>query len=224
MYPFIYLPSFHLKTLNLKATNLSFRGGVNHKHILTFQDPATSRHILATPKVELMLVIILNYLLVTETSIYIYTHMHKGPEVHHVCHNVYHFDHLSLFEYWTNTRSIWKISAWEKWWFSHYEHSHFDIIPSFWREFCFFRTQEGIVPRGNVVNHPCRRWWTLGPSVHVTMILCTILSYITRTTICKRRLNVSVCVSSIEPGAESGLLYEGNNDDDPPMVCLGDAL
>ena len=34
----------------------------------------------------------------------------------------------------------------------------------------------------------------------------------------------SVSVSSIEPGAESMLLYEGNNDDDPPMVRLGDAL
>jgi hypothetical protein len=31
-------------------------------------------------------------------------------------------------------------------------------------------------------------------------------------------------VSSIEPGAKSVLLYEGNNDDDPPMVRLGDAL
>ena len=36
--------------------------------------------------------------------------------------------------------------------------------------------------------------------------------------------NVSVSVSSIEPGAESVLLYEGNNDDDPPMLRLGDAL
>jgi hypothetical protein len=36
--------------------------------------------------------------------------------------------------------------------------------------------------------------------------------------------NVSACVFSIEPGAESALLYEGNNDDDPPMVRLGDAL
>ena len=36
--------------------------------------------------------------------------------------------------------------------------------------------------------------------------------------------NASVCVSSIEPGAEFVLLYEGNNDDDPPMVHLGDAL
>jgi len=36
--------------------------------------------------------------------------------------------------------------------------------------------------------------------------------------------NASVCVSSIEPGAKSVLLYEGNNDDDPPMVRLGDAL
>ena len=33
----------------------------------------------------------------------------------------------------------------------------------------------------------------------------------------------SVSVSSIELGAES-MLYEGNNDDDPPMVRLGDAL
>jgi hypothetical protein len=36
--------------------------------------------------------------------------------------------------------------------------------------------------------------------------------------------NVSKCVSSIDPGAESVLFYEGNNDDDPPMVHLGDAL
>ena len=36
--------------------------------------------------------------------------------------------------------------------------------------------------------------------------------------------NASVCVSSIEPGTEYVLLYEGNNDDDPPMVRLGDAL
>jgi hypothetical protein len=35
--------------------------------------------------------------------------------------------------------------------------------------------------------------------------------------------NVSLCVFSIESGAESVLLYEGNNDDDPPMVRLGDA-
>ena len=33
-----------------------------------------------------------------------------------------------------------------------------------------------------------------------------------------------MCISSIESGAESVLLYEGNNDDDPPMVRLGDAL
>jgi len=36
--------------------------------------------------------------------------------------------------------------------------------------------------------------------------------------------NVSVCVSSIQSRAESVLLYEGNNDDDPLMVRLGDAL
>ena len=36
--------------------------------------------------------------------------------------------------------------------------------------------------------------------------------------------NVFMSVSSIEPGAESVLLYEGNNDDDPPMVHLGDTL
>jgi hypothetical protein len=36
--------------------------------------------------------------------------------------------------------------------------------------------------------------------------------------------NVSVYVSSIDPGAESVLFYEGNNNDDPPMVHLGDAL
>ena len=54
------------------------------------------------------------------------------------------------------TRSIWEIPAWEKGWFPHYEHSHFDMIPSFWREFLrFSHTQEGIVPRGNVVNPPC---------------------------------------------------------------------
>ena len=31
-------------------------------------------------------------------------------------------------------------------------------------------------------------------------------------------------ISSIKSGAQSVLLYEGNNDDDPPMVRLGDAL
>ena len=36
--------------------------------------------------------------------------------------------------------------------------------------------------------------------------------------------NVPVCVSSIEPGSEAVLLYEGNNNDDPLMVRLGDAL
>jgi hypothetical protein len=36
--------------------------------------------------------------------------------------------------------------------------------------------------------------------------------------------NVSMCVSSMDPGAESVLFYEDNNDDDPPMVRLGDAL
>ena len=36
--------------------------------------------------------------------------------------------------------------------------------------------------------------------------------------------NVSVCVSSIEPGAKSVLLYKGNNNNDPPMVRLDDAL
>ena len=36
--------------------------------------------------------------------------------------------------------------------------------------------------------------------------------------------NASMCISSIEPGTESVLLYEGNNDDDPPMVRLGNAL
>jgi hypothetical protein len=37
--------------------------------------------------------------------------------------------------------------------------------------------------------------------------------------------NVSVCVFSIDPGSESMLFYEGNNDDDdPPMVHLGNAL
>ena len=36
--------------------------------------------------------------------------------------------------------------------------------------------------------------------------------------------NVSMSVSSIEPGVESVLLYEGNNDNDLPMVRLGNAL
>ena len=36
--------------------------------------------------------------------------------------------------------------------------------------------------------------------------------------------NASVCVFSIEPRTEFVLLYEGNNDDDPPMVRLGDGL
>ena len=36
--------------------------------------------------------------------------------------------------------------------------------------------------------------------------------------------NVYVSVLSIELGAESVLLYEGNNDDDPPMVRLDNAL
>ena len=36
--------------------------------------------------------------------------------------------------------------------------------------------------------------------------------------------NVSVCVSSIESGAESVLLYDGNNHDNPMMVRLGDAM
>ena len=36
--------------------------------------------------------------------------------------------------------------------------------------------------------------------------------------------NISVCVSSIESRAESVLLYEGINDGDPLMVCLGDAM
>ena len=55
-----------------------------------------------------------------------------------------------------STRSIWKIPAWEKGWFFHSGHSHFGTIPSFWRGFLHFsHTQEGIVPRGNVVNAPC---------------------------------------------------------------------
>ena len=33
-----------------------------------------------------------------------------------------------------------------------------------------------------------------------------------------------VMISSIVPGSEAVFLFEGNNDDDPPMVCLGDAL
>jgi hypothetical protein len=36
--------------------------------------------------------------------------------------------------------------------------------------------------------------------------------------------NALVCVSSIKSGAESVLLYEGNNHDDPPMVRLDNAL
>ena len=36
--------------------------------------------------------------------------------------------------------------------------------------------------------------------------------------------NVSMCMSSIEPGAKFVLLYEGNDDDDPPVVRLGDAM
>ena len=60
------------------------------------------------------------------------------------------------------TRSIWKIPAWEKGWFFHYEHSHFGSIPSFGRGFLHFsHTQEGIVPRGNVVNAPCDSFWIL---------------------------------------------------------------
>ena len=36
--------------------------------------------------------------------------------------------------------------------------------------------------------------------------------------------NVSIMISSILPGSEAVFLFKGNNDDDPPMVCLGDAL
>ena len=36
--------------------------------------------------------------------------------------------------------------------------------------------------------------------------------------------HVSVSVSSIKPGAESMLLYEDNNDDDPPIVRLDDTM
>ena len=36
--------------------------------------------------------------------------------------------------------------------------------------------------------------------------------------------NVFVTISSIVPGSEAVLLYEGNNNNDPPMVRLGDAL
>jgi hypothetical protein len=46
-------------------------------------------------------------------------------------------------------------------------------------------------------------------------------------TLCGRLIeegNVSVCMFSIEPGAESVLLYKGNNNDDPSMVRLRDAL
>jgi len=36
--------------------------------------------------------------------------------------------------------------------------------------------------------------------------------------------NASVMISSIVPGSEAVFLFEGNNDDDPPMVRLEDAL
>ena len=36
--------------------------------------------------------------------------------------------------------------------------------------------------------------------------------------------NASVMISSIVPGSEAVLLFEGNNNDDPPMVRLGDTL
>jgi hypothetical protein len=36
--------------------------------------------------------------------------------------------------------------------------------------------------------------------------------------------NVSVAISSIVPGSERVWLYEANNDNEPPMVRLGDAL
>ena len=36
--------------------------------------------------------------------------------------------------------------------------------------------------------------------------------------------NASVMISSIVPGSKAMFLFEGNNDDDPPMVRLGDAL
>ena len=49
------------------------------------------------------------------------------------------------------TRSIWEIPAWEKGWFFQYGHSHFGTS-AFLR---FSHAQEGIVPRGNVVNVPC---------------------------------------------------------------------
>ena len=36
--------------------------------------------------------------------------------------------------------------------------------------------------------------------------------------------NASVMISSIVPRSEAVFLFEGNNNDDPPMVRLGDAL
>ena len=36
--------------------------------------------------------------------------------------------------------------------------------------------------------------------------------------------NAFVMISSIVPGSEAVFLFKGNNDDDPPMVRLGDAL
>ena len=36
--------------------------------------------------------------------------------------------------------------------------------------------------------------------------------------------NVSVAISSIVPGSEGVWLYEANNDNEPPMARLGDAL
>jgi len=36
--------------------------------------------------------------------------------------------------------------------------------------------------------------------------------------------HASIIISSVVPGSESVYLFEGNNDDDPPMVRLGDAV
>ena len=56
------------------------------------------------------------------------------------------------------TWSIRESPTWEKGWFSHYEHSHFDIIPSLLKGILTFSThKEGIVPRGNVLNPPLSR-------------------------------------------------------------------
>lgn len=65
--------------------------------------------------------------------------------------------------------AFWGNPAWEKgWWFSHYEHSHFDTNPSFLFKgmLPFFpHTQERLVPRGKECCkppvHSARRPWLL---------------------------------------------------------------